>query len=98
MNRKIPKLKFYRNQNLDNNLITINSMLNVDYASKTKEEFEECLKMVPKINELFISKSKCGTKKEYETIMIAANISLAMAMIERRLGLVGYIDFEKKYV
>lgn len=98
MNRKIPKLKFYRNQNLDNNLITINSMLNVDYASKTKEEFEECLKMVPKINELLISKSKCGTKKEYETIMNAANISLAMAMIDRRLGLVGHIDFEKKYV
>lgn len=97
MTKKV-KLKFYKNESLDNTLITINSMLNADYKSKTDEEFKKCLETVPKINELFICKRKCGSKKEYERVLFMANLSLSLAMIERRLGLVGKIDFEKKYV
>jgi len=94
----VTKLKIHRNQSMDNHLITINSMLNADCKSKTDEEFRKCLEKVPEINKLLICKRKCGTKKEYERVLFAANLSLKMAMIERRLGLVGEIDFEKKYI
>lgn len=94
----VKKIKFYKNQSMDNHLITINSFLSADFKNKTEKEFKECLDLVPEINKLIICKRKCGSKKEYENTLSMANICLSMAMIERRLGYVEHEDFEKKYV
>lgn len=91
------RMVFYKNSSLDNHLITINSMLSHDYKILTKEEFDKCLEVVPKINEAIICKRKCDNEENYKRVLDMANVCLKMALIERRLGLVKHEDLEKKY-
>jgi len=80
--------KQHLTNNFGNNFITAESMLSADFKNQTEEHFKECLKQVPVINNLFISKNKCDNDKHYEEIKTIADICLTMAMIERRLGIV----------
>lgn len=78
----------FKKNNFGNNFITIESMLSADFASQTPEQFARCLDVVPKINELLIDKSKCDNENHCKEILLLANVSLSLAMIERRMGVV----------
>ena len=80
--------KDFKTNNFGNNHITIECLFSADFKNQTEEHFKECLKNVPVINNLFISKNKCDNDKHYEQIKTIADICLTMAMIERRLGIV----------
>lgn len=82
---------------LDNHLITINSILNVDYTTKTKEEFKQVLDKIPYFNSLLISRSKCDSEEHYQKVLDIANMSLTLAIIDRRMGFVKPYDIEKQY-
>lgn len=74
--------------NFGNNHITIESLLSANFSNQTDEHFGICLKLVPKINQLLISRDKCDSDKHYQEVKTVADICLSMAMIERRLGVV----------
>lgn len=87
----------FKGNSLDNNLITINSMLGADFVNCSKEHFQTCLDKVPEINRLLISRSKCDSDEHYKRVLFQADLCLKMAMIERRMGITEHKDMEKKY-
>lgn len=80
--------KQMKSNNFGNNFITIECMLSADFANQTPEHFKKCLDEVPKINRLMIDKSKCDNEDHYQKVLMMANLTLSMAMIERRMGIV----------
>lgn len=80
--------KQHLTNNFGNNFITLESMLSADFKKQSNEHFEKCLKLVPVISSLLISKDKCDNEKHYQEVKAVADLCLSMAMIERRLGIV----------
>ncbi|WP_136419503.1 hypothetical protein [Herbaspirillum sp. ST 5-3] len=78
----------FKKNNFGNNFITIESMLAADFANQTDEQFAKCLDTVPVINKLLIDKSKCDNEQHYKEILLLANTTLSLAMIERRMRIV----------
>lgn len=91
------RAKDFKGNNLDNHLITINSILGFDFKTCSSEHFKICLNKVSEINKLLISRSKCDSDEHYSQILFQADLCLKMAMIERRLGITKHKDMEKKY-
>lgn len=78
----------FQNNNMGNNYITIEGMLSAPYKEHTAKQFVKCLKEVSNINRLMIDKRKCDNEEHYQKVLMMADFCLAMAMIDRRLGIV----------
>lgn len=78
----------FQNNNLGNNYITIECLLSAPFHEHSPEHFAKCLAEVPKINRLLIDRRKCDNEEHYQRVLVMADVSLKMAMIERRMKIV----------
>ncbi|CQU01679.1 MULTISPECIES: hypothetical protein [Enterobacteriaceae] len=78
----------FQNNNLGNNYITIECLLSAPFHEHSPELFAKCLAEVPKINRLLIDRRKCDNEEHYQRVLVMADVSLKMAMIERRMKIV----------
>lgn len=78
----------FQNNNLGNNYITIECLLSAPFHEHSPEHFAKCLAEVPKINRLLIDRRKCDNEEHYQRVLVIADVSLKMAMIERRMKIV----------
>ncbi|EIX9709522.1 hypothetical protein BB542_23785 [Escherichia coli] len=85
--KKFRPVDFHHN-NLGNNYITIESILSAPFHEHSPELFAKCLAEVPKINRLLIDRRKCDNEEHYQRVLVMADVSLKMAMIERRMKIV----------
>jgi hypothetical protein len=63
-------------------------MMSAHYKEHTAKQFVKCLKEVSNINRLMIDKRKCDNEEHYQKSVDDGRFCLAMAMIDRMLGIV----------